>query len=53
MFLIKKRSADDQYFITDFMIISTEAAVRIYSSKWVFLQTLQYSQENTCVGFSF
>ena len=30
-----------------------EAPVRRCSSKQVFLKTLQYSQENTCVGISF
>ena len=33
-------------------IADTEAAVRRCSSKQVFLQILQYSQGNTCVGVS-
>ena len=53
MFLIKKRSADVQYLISNFTIRSTEAAVRRCSSKQVFLKISQYSQENTCVGISF
>ena len=56
MFLIKKRSANAQYFITNFIIISyvsKEAAICRCSSKKVFLKILQYSQENTSVGFSF
>ena len=32
---------------------TTEAVVRRYSSKWVFLKISQISQENTCVGVSF
>ena len=35
------------------MRLTIEAAVRICSSKWVFLRISQYSQENTCVGVSF
>ena len=35
------------------MDISSEAAVRRCSSKEIFLKTLQYSQENVCVGVSF
>ena len=31
----------------------TEAAVRRCFSKWMFLQILQYSQENTYVGLFF
>ena len=53
MFLVKKRSTDAQYLITNSMFISTEAAVRKCSSKWVFLKILQYLQEKTCVEFSF
>ena len=41
MFLIKKRSADVQCLISNFMIRSTEAAVRRCSSKYVFLKILQ------------
>ena len=32
---------------------TTEAVVRRYSSKWVFLKISQISQENTCVGGCF
>ena len=53
MFLIKKRLADVQYLIRNFMIRSTEAAIHRCSSKQVFLRILQYSQESTCVGISF
>ena len=53
MFLIKKRLADVQYLIRNFMIRSTEAAIHRCSSKQVFLRILQYSQERTCVGISF
>ena len=50
MFLIKKRCP---ILIANFMIRSTESAVRRSSSKQVFLKILQYSQESTCVGVSF
>ena len=53
MFLINKRQADTQYLINNFMIRSTDAAVRRCSSKQVFLKILQYSQEGICVGISF
>ena len=52
MFLIKKRLADVQYLIRNFMIRSTEAAVYRCSSEQVFLKILQCSQEH-CVGFTF
>ena len=53
MFQIKKKLADVQYLIRNFMIRSTEAAIHRCSSKQVFLRILQYSQESTCVGISF
>ena len=51
-FLIKKRLADVQYLIRNFMIRSTEAAVYRCSSEQVFLKILQCSQEH-CVGITF
>ena len=33
--------------------VTSKAAVRRYSSKWVFLEIPQNSQENVCVGVSF
>ena len=39
MFLIKKRSADVQYLISNFIIRSTEAAICRCSSKQVFLKS--------------
>ena len=53
MFLIKKRLADVQYLIRNFMIRSTEAAIYRCSSEQVFLKILQCSQEGTCVGITF
>ena len=52
MFLIKKRSADVQYLISNFMIRSTEADVCRCSSKKVLLKISRCSQESTCVGIS-
>ena len=35
------------------IILWSEAVVRRFSSKWVFLNILRISQENTCAGVSF
>ena len=48
LFLIKKKLADPQYLITNFMIISTETAVGRCSSNWVFLKFAILARKHLC-----
>ena len=52
MFEVWSERTKNFLFTFPFLLLPEEAARRYFSKK-VFLNVLQYSQENTCVGVSF